>query len=249
MTIRRPAARLRRALVAGVGPGVAAAVSASLALLWVAAPAAAQLSHPTARTFLVGRGDTVWAIARATGDTVGQLERTNRIGDPRHLRAGARLVIPPPAGPPPGRAGTGGAAAVLRRHPERLALLPAFRRAAAAAGVPTTLLEAVDWQESGWQNQVVSSAHAVGVGQVMPDTIRFVNQALAPVVLNPSLAPSNIALGAWYLGYLLRRTGGDQRLAVASYYQGLTSVRSQGMLVQTRRYVTSVVALQHLFNG
>lgn len=136
---------------------------------------------------------------------------------------------------------------MLYRHPERLALVPTFRRAAVAGGVPTTLLEAVDWQESGWQNQVVSSAHAVGVGQVMPNTIRFVNRALAPSPLDPSLTPSNIAIGARYLGYLLRQNHGDAPGAVASYYQGLASVRAHGMQAGTRHYVASVLTLEHRF--
>ncbi len=39
------------------------------------------------------------------------------------------------------------------------------------------------------------------------------------------------------------------RLAVAGYYQGLASVRSDGVLSVTRRYVNDVMALQPLFGG
>jgi len=254
---------LGRTLTAGAVFATSATLALGLALGLTGGSAGAQDPHRSGRTYVVIRGDTLWSLAAQSGDTVGQLAKANRITDPNHLKAGTRLVIPPPTKTPakatPAKAkakprqvttsGSQGPAAVLRRHPERLALVPAFRRAATADGLPTTLLEAVDWQESGWQNQVVSSAHAVGVGQVMPNTIRFVNQALAPVVLDPSLASSNIAIGAWYLGYLLRQSHGNQRTAVASYYQGPTSVQAHGLQSDTRRYVTSVMSLQHLFAG
>jgi hypothetical protein len=52
-----------------------------------------------------------------------------------------------------------------------------------------------------------------------------------------------------YLGQLLRDTGGDPAMAVASYYQGLGSVQSSGVLPETRRYVDDVLALQARFGG
>ena len=39
--------------------------------------------------------------------------------------------------------------------------------------VPRTLALAIAWQESGWQQRRVSSAGALGVMQVMPDTGRW----------------------------------------------------------------------------
>jgi hypothetical protein len=50
-----------------------------------------------------------------------------------------------------------------------------------------------------------------------------------------------------YLGYLLGAGGGDPATAVASYYQGLASVRRIGMLPSTRRYVANVLALRRRF--
>ena len=55
--------------------------------------------------------------------------------------------------------------------------------------------------------------------------------------------------GSLYLGQLLKDTGGDERTAVAAYYQGLESVRSQGMLPETQRYVANVMALRSRFGG
>ena len=48
---------------------------------------------------------------------------------------------------------------------------------------------------------------------------------------------------------LLQDTGGDERMAVAAYYQGLASVQQQGVLPETQRYVDNVMALRARFGG
>jgi murein DD-endopeptidase MepM/ murein hydrolase activator NlpD len=45
-------------------------------------------------TYVVARGDTLYAIARHYGVSVGRLMTANAISDPRDLRVGQRLVIP-----------------------------------------------------------------------------------------------------------------------------------------------------------
>jgi soluble lytic murein transglycosylase-like protein len=58
-----------------------------------------------------------------------------------------------------------------------------------------------------------------------------------------------VEAGVAFLAYLLDQTRGDQPTAVASYYQGLESVRAQGMRADTRRYVANVMALKRRFAG
>ena len=55
--------------------------------------------------------------------------------------------------------------------------------------------------------------------------------------------------GVLYLHALLLATGGDVRLAVAGYVQGLESVRSNGMFAATQQYVDDVMALRQRFGG
>ena len=52
-----------------------------------------------------------------------------------------------------------------------------------------------------------------------------------------------------YLEQLLRDTGWDVRTTIASYYQGLGSVQSVGVLPETQQYVDDVLALQPRFGG
>jgi soluble lytic murein transglycosylase-like protein len=116
-------------------------------------------------------------------------------------------------------------------------------------GVPSSLASAIAWQESGFNNAMVSSANARGVMQVMPGTWDWVQNNLARRHLDPSSAIDNVGAGVLYLGHLLRESGGDPAMAAAGYYQGIGSVRQIGMLPETRRYVDNVLALRSRFGG
>jgi hypothetical protein len=48
---------------------------------------------------------------------------------------------------------------------------------------------------------------------------------------------------------LLSATGGDPALAAAGYYQGLPSVRQNGLFRDTQQYVNNVLALRQRFGG
>ena len=112
-----------------------------------------------------------------------------------------------------------------------------------------SLAAAIAWQESGFNNSMVSSANARGVMQVMPGTWQYVEENLASGPLDPESATDNVRAGSLYLARLLRDAGGDERLATAGYYQGLASVRRIGMLPETERYVENVMALRGRFGG
>ena len=217
----------------------------------------------TQGVYRVGQGETLSAVAARLGVSVSALAEANAITDVHRVRAGARLVVP---GAPRGRGARGTTAtsargavpakgpgapgrlpARLRRAPERLALVPAFEAAAREFAVPADLLKALAWQESGWQNNKVSRTRAIGIGQLMPDTIAFLNDVLLPARLNPHRAESNIRMSARFLSYLLSETRGDVAASVAAYYQGLASVRRSGPIPETRRYVADVLALRSKF--
>ena len=116
-------------------------------------------------------------------------------------------------------------------------------------GVSPSLASAIAWQESGFNNAMVSSANARGVMQVMPGTWDYVQENLAQRQLDPSSATDNVHAGVMYLKQLLNQTGGDENTAIAGYYQGLASVRERGMYDDTQRYVANVQALRSRFGG
>ena len=122
---------------------------------------------------------------------------------------------------------------------------------ASSEGVPASLAEAIGYQESGFNNGMVSSTGAVGVMQIMPSTWNWIGQNLAgpPPLSDQSSASDNIRAGSLLLHSLLSDTGGDEAMAVAGYYQGLQSVRAHGLYPDTQAYVNNVMALRQRFGG
>lgn len=237
----------RRAL--GVVAAVAVVAGAQAAA--GGAPTQKGTAHERVRT-----GDTLSAIATRVGVAMSDLAAANGIDDPDRIRAGDRLVVPRPSPaassprPSPGASpasGRNSLPATLRASPDRLALLPVFDAAAQRYGLPADLLKALTWLESGWQNHKVSSTKALGIGQLMPATVEFVNGILLRANLDPRRPEDNIVMSARFLAYLLDRTDGDVSTALASYYQGLASVRRHGPGGPTRAYVADVVALRRKF--
>ena len=110
---------------------------------------------------------------------------------------------------------------------------------AASEGVSPSLAEAIGYQESGFNNGMVSPTGAVGVMQIMPSTWSWIGQNLAgPPPLSPTSATDNIRAGSLLLHSLLSDTGGDAAMAVAGYYQGL-SVRPRARPVSPTPRPTS----------
>ena len=203
-------------------------------------------------THVVRPGETLSGIAARYGVTLRAIADANRIADVHLIRIGTHLTIPASDLAPSDGASRASAPrgtyrnlpSRLQASPGRLALVPVFEQWAAAYGVPTDLLMAMTWLESGWQNHVVSSVGARGIGQLMPDTVAFVNDVLLRASLDPAVPEHNIRMSARYLRWLLDRTGGDVSLALAGYYQGLGSVRARGVFTSTTAYVRDVLALR-----
>jgi N-acetylmuramoyl-L-alanine amidase len=122
-----------------------------------------------------------------------------------------------------------------------------IHRVARANGWSPAFVKALAWQESGWQQDVVSSAGAVGIMQVMPETGEFVSRHLVGRSLDLDDPEDNVVAGVAFLQYLWELTDGDPELTLAGYYQGLRSVREVGMHDHTERYIANVLALRERF--
>jgi soluble lytic murein transglycosylase-like protein len=86
------------------------------------------------------------------------------------------------------------------------------------------------------------------VMQILPGTWQWIQSTLTSgIPLAPASALDNVRAGVLYIHDLLVATGGNMRLAVAAYIQGLTSVRRDGMFAATRQYVRDVLALRRRF--
>jgi soluble lytic murein transglycosylase-like protein len=213
---------------------------------------AAPAAPPPAGAYTVQPGDTLSGIAAGSGVTVSQLAWMNGLDPSAPLLAGTGLKLP--AGSPVAAPQQAQSQPVTEPDAEPNATPATLTSAqigqvAAQHGVSPSLAAAVAWQESGFNNGVISSANARGVMQVLPGTWTWVEQNLAGGSLDPNSALDNVNAGTMYLGQLLRDAGGDPALAAAFYYQGEGSVRAVGMLPETQRYVANVQALRGRFGG
>jgi soluble lytic murein transglycosylase-like protein len=232
---------------AGVAPAPAPATSTPAASTSSQAP-------PALGAYSVRPGDTLSGIAARAGAPAAQIAAMNGLSLSGPLLAGT--VIKLPTGAPAPAASTASAPAAKPVVPNAAPYaVPARLDAgtigsiASSEGVPSSLAAAIAWQESGFNNGMVSGANARGVMQVMPGTWQWVQNNLARSPLNPNSATDNVRAGSLYLANLLRSTGGNVTQAVAGYYQGLDSVRRIGMYKDTEQYVANVLALQHRFGG
>ncbi len=234
------------------------------AVIGVASVTAVVLSGgAAARVHAVKAGDTLDGLSRRYGIPIASLAQANAIANPDYIQAGAKLTLPAPGAAPgpearvnaqpvakvtPAPAAKPNARAI-QVPPSRAGLRSLFAQHAKTAGVPADLAMALAWQESGWQVHKVSPIRAVGAMQLMPDTVEFVSRILLRQArnLDPHDPVANIRMGTRFLRYLLDRNGGDVDSALASYYQGLRSVRERGVFPETQRFVANVKALRPRF--
>jgi LysM repeat protein len=204
-----------------------------------------------AEPYRVQAGDTLSGIANRFGMATAELASANRLADPSYLRVGQKLTIPARGGPaqaPSAGAATEAAAgpAIPPRpdDPETEALLDEF---AAAYGVDPSLVKAVATVESAWRQDAVSSAGAVGVMQLMPSTIAYLEEIVFKQDLNENTEYDNVKMGVKLLQVLLEMNGGNERNAVAAYYQGLTPAEAGVYYPSTQGYIAAVFAVRLLY--
>jgi len=228
-----------------VSAAPAAASSAS-------APAPAAAPQPLGG-YTVRAGDTLSGLAASSRVSVAAIASMNGLDPAGVLLTGTVLKLPTGA-PAPARAAEPAPAQkiVVNAAPEPTATRVGasdVQSVASANGVSPSLASAIAWQESGFNNNMVSSANARGVMQVMPGTWNYVQQNLATRPLDPNSAHDNVTAGVLYLKSLLNQTGGDESAAIAAYYQGLGALRSRGVFTDTAKYVANVQALRQRFGG
>jgi LysM repeat protein len=247
-TIQVPSVQEGAAALMETGRGAATSVAP------VVSPAPGSEAPPPAGAYTVQPGDTLASIASRSGIGTGQVAWMNGLDPAGVLLAGTVLKLP--TGAPPAQQQeqqpTPVAPAVVPAaapNPTPVQVTAAdIGTVASGHGVSPSLAAAVAWQESGFQNGVVSSANARGVMQILPGTWEWIEQQSGRR-FDPNSATDNVQAGVMYLGTLLRDSGGDEATAVASYYQGASSVRRIGMLPETEQYVANVMALRPRFGG
>jgi N-acetylmuramoyl-L-alanine amidase len=161
-------------------------------------------------THVVRSGETLSEIAARYGSSVSAIAKRNRLSNPNLVVAGTKLRVPggrnasPPAAP---------------RSVSATSIESSLTNQASTHGVDPSLVKAVAYVESGWRQDVVSSAGAIGVMQVLPTTADYINSSLGGHGLNVHRADDNVHLGVMYLRHLIQTMGSEKR-ALAAYYTG-----------------------------
>ncbi len=195
-----------------------------------AVPAAFVPASVNRLSYRIQEGETLSDIADVYGVSLGELIALNKLADPDHVFAGQTVFIPEARRLP---------SPLSRQQYESI-----LRGAAAEFGIKPAVLLAIAWQESGWQQGVISNAGAIGLMQLLPVTAEWAVSTYVPSARNWRMsAADNARVGAAVLRDLLDTTDGDLRLSIASYYQGLTSIQKIGQYADTKEYVTNVMSL------
>ena len=177
--------------------------------------------------YRVKAGDSLTAIAHRFGMTVAGLAHANRLDPSQYLLIGTRLKITRPK--------------VAVATPVDVRTL--LDKWAATFGVDPSLVRALAWMESGYQTRLVSSAGARGVMQLLPTTRQYVANVLLGKRI-PTGVDGDVEAGVALIAHLITVFGGNQRLALAAWYQGERAVRTYGVYKVSKPFVADVLALR-----
>ena len=203
------------------------------------------------KVYTVREGDNLTRLAKRFGTTNAALVKANRLRTTtvfigQHLIYGVTTVSTTNAGTP--IAGTVARSAAHHRALLRARTLPskAVVRQLITASAKRHGVPALAYQESGFQQRVVSPVDAIGVMQVLPSTARSLGR-MHGRTFNLLKTSDNVEAGVILLKDLISATGSADK-AMAGYYQGLGSVRRVGLLPQTKQYIKNVNLLQRRFS-
>lgn len=250
-------------LVVPAAPGAAPATGPVASTTDGAAPSS---------TLVVRPGDTLSGIAARAGVSLPSLLEAAGVDASTPIRPGQVLTLPrgaaaaaTVAATPPGQTAAKPApvassfagrtyapevtasatadrdALLARQVPSRDEVRELVAATAREMGVDPGLAVAIAHQESGFNARAVSPADAVGAMQVIPSSGRWASGMVGRDLdlLDPR---DNAVAGVAILRALTGATD-DEPTAIAGYYQGLASVRSNGLYPDTQRYVANVQTL------
>lgn len=239
------------------------------------APVQAAVKTPAKATtsgrYVIKSGDTLSGIAAKHGVGLSALAKANNMSVNGTIYAGKTLSIPGvsaasssivPVAPAEqlvpntflhytypdavvADANKNKAALLKAPVPNRTQMKEMVASTAAKMGVDPSLALAFAQQESGFDQQAVSPANAIGTMQVIPAAGEWASGLVGRKLnlLNPQ---DNVTAGIAIIRQLLRDAKTED-IAIAGYYQGQYSVSLHGMFADTKNYVAGIKANRNLF--
>lgn len=206
---------------------------------------------PAAGTHVVRAGDTLSHLAVRYGTTSASIRGANGMSSST-IVIGRRLTIPGAGAAQAAPAGSTArpaaglstsvaqnrATLAARSHPSKATVRSMVAATARRYGVSPSLAVAIAYQESGFQQRVVSGVNAIGVMQVLPSTGRNLGRQYG-LSLDLLDTQDNVTAGVLLLRQLQRSVGSNDMI-LAGYYQGLGSIAKKGLLPQTHQYIKNI---------
>lgn len=208
--------------------------------------------------YTVHRGDTLSAIGWRYGTSYGTLARVNGIWNVNLIFVNQVLCIPHRLGSGGYQVGGRSSNGILAngtvlwyaygalQGSTRSEVVALLHRAAAIYGLPSNLLLAIAWQESGWYQHVIAWDGGIGVMQLMPYTAMGINRGTG-IRRDPYHLWDNIMLGATYLRWLWNGFHGNLVKIISGYNEGGWAVIHRGIF--NWRYVNNVLSLMRVFRN
>ena len=207
-------------------------------------------TKPATQVYVVQPGDTLWSMAQryyGSGFEWTRIYNANqsKIRDPNEIYVGQKLTIPEAAAAGQAPA-TDATAAIPDTHQSQLTGVPAMaagyiEQAAKAIGLPASVVEAQNYIESGYgQNLGPSVAGAMGPWQFEPGT--WALYSTAPFSEATSWAVSTPVYIAM-MKQLLHWSGGNIQTALAAYNAGQDNWQA-GL-----GYANTILAIAGLLSG
>lgn len=213
---------------------------------------AAPTPETTQTTYTIQDGDTLTHIADRFGVPIEDIAAANGIDDWGYIVSGHTLVIPgvavAPAPEPVEFVSNTPPPLQFPDKPYDEEIEAYIEEFSYDYGVNPNTVKALATIESGWCQCAYSWAGAQGVMQIMPGTAQWLERNVFGYELNEEWsAYDNVKMGVMYLSLLLDSTGGDERLAVASYYQGLAPTYAGVFYPDTQDYVQMIFRVRDAY--
>jgi N-acetylmuramoyl-L-alanine amidase len=196
-------------------------------------------------TYTVKSGDTLSGIAARVGVALKSLLDANSFTLKTVIHPGQVLKVPLDVAAP--LSPTGELPSDINTV-EKRALIPLFRASAKEAGVSVDLLMALAYTESRWSQGARSADRAVGVGQLLPRTARYISDS---IMHEPGLdarnLQDNVRMTAHYLRYLISAFPGNGERALAAYFEGESLVKRSGPTRSGLQYARKILTRRVMF--
>ena len=214
--------RFQRRVHLGVD-GIAGRATLSAIAMHARVPVRPKIVRVAQYFYVVRAGDSLTAIARRFGTSVGALARANHLDSSHYLPIGKRLDTDIP------------------RRPTRVCSSTSGQRGSASTRILSVYLRGCS---PATRRSSSRAPGARGVMQLLPTTRQYVSDVVLRKPIPRGRRRRRRGRRRADQSICSEPSGGNQKLALAAWYQGERAVRTNGVYKVTKLFVADVLALR-----